>query len=47
MPFRSVKPDMKTIRNAKSSLKSYGWYKQAAMLEGLKVDKLLKELGRF
>jgi pentatricopeptide repeat protein len=39
MPLRCVKPDKKTIRNAKSSLQSYGMKKHAAKLDGLEINE--------
>jgi hypothetical protein len=39
MPLRCVKPDKKTIENAKYCLLSSGWREHAAKLEGVVVLK--------
>jgi pentatricopeptide repeat protein len=39
MPLRCVKPDKVTIRNAKSSLRSYGMKKHAAKLDGIEIKE--------
>jgi pentatricopeptide repeat protein len=39
MPMRCVKPDKKTIKHAKICLRSYGWKRQAAKLEGVEIKE--------
>jgi pentatricopeptide repeat protein len=39
MPLRCVKPDKKTIMNAKSSLRSNGWKRHAAKLHGVEIKQ--------
>jgi pentatricopeptide repeat protein len=38
MPLRSVRPDMKTLRNAKNSLLSHGWEKHAEIIDAISKD---------